>query len=612
MEDEKKQEMIDCIEMKIAQASAEHWQHPIAPTLDEAIKGISGSEIAAVKGIIKTLNLDDSVFETLIGTLNEDKKPNKDGEIFTRETISEDIALQIKNKLEGSEKNKRVLSVLSTIHDAWVNNNSNNFLKPDRNRERQFVPVELLDWKEVENDFVFLKPILQAAGIEIDEKALQEEFELMQKEYMIDNKIFSHEDLVKHLMKGSKFYNVLEGLETEHGGNIDTLLQNQEISEKMARQMEERGIIAKSREELAKDIESSTNESLDEVLWIQSEKDDPNFDKSKLPDLNGPISRREILLSKLIGKPYPQYIFDGIEDYKHDKYKAIVRKPKDGETDISDAYERDLKEKKPKIKVKKETIMEDTTPIFRNDKRTYEIKKSLQSGQLENDVKNALNSGDDELGFVVRDWGTVKFENGTRIETGLVDLGIMPKKLYDLVEKYDIGFKHEILVHEGGYDVREAPTLFRPYSECTKEQQKLIDNRKKDLEKFRKKVEKDKTYQYDKKGFITLPIYNEISSHGVEDSLFGKEVQQITSGKISEQKLLNVEDSITIPMTQRELAEIGLLPEDFKWEEMSRASVSRTDIAEADKEQALTATEIGGIRAFIDRIKWLFKGKGEK
>ncbi len=81
---------------------------------------------------------------------------------------------------------------------------------------------------------------------------------------------------------------------------------------------------------------------------------------------------------------------------------------------------------------------------------------------------------------------------------------------------------------------------------------------------------------------------------------------------MSEQEFLGIKDSITIPMTQRELARIGLLPEDFKWQERSWTEITRADIADADKEQELTTTEVGGIRGLIDRSKKFFKGKGEK
>ena len=336
------------IEMKIAKAAAEHWQMDEPMTLEDAIDMTGKSEIASVIGIVRTLGLDDKIIDQLIGELDDEKMPIGNGIIYTSETIPEEIASQIASKIRGSDSSKNVLNILSTVHDSWVRNNPNNFMKVNdegkrRNKERQFVPLQLLNWAEVENDLVFLKPILEAAGIEIDIEALKREFGIMQQEYLIDNKIFSHEDLVNHLMKGSKKYEALEGLETKFGGKIDDLLQEQQIAEETATQIESSGVQIKTKEELAKEITESRSEELDEVFWIETvESDDPNFDKEKLPNINGPISRREVMLSKLTGKPYPEYIFDGIEDYKHDRYKAEVRRPRDGEWDIADAYRKKI------------------------------------------------------------------------------------------------------------------------------------------------------------------------------------------------------------------------------------------------------------------------------
>ena len=63
-------------------------------------------------------------------------------------------------------------------------------------------------------------------------------------------------------------------------------------------------------------------------------------------------------------------------------------------------------------------------------------------------------------------------------------------------------------------------------------------------------------------------------------------------------------------MTQRELAEAGLLPDDFKWVEISK--VLARDIAEASKEKSITTTEVNGIRGFMRKLLDKFKGIGEK
>ncbi len=184
----------------------------------------------------------------------------------------------------------------------------------------------------------------------------------------------------------------------------------------------------------------------------------------------------------------------------------------------------------------------------------------------------------------------------------------MPRKLYDLVKEFDIGFKDKIKVWEGDYDEKYAETFFKPYSECTKEQRKLIDKRRKDIEEFRKRVRKDPSPKYDEKGFITLPIYEQ-GKHSVSEP--AGHVEQLISGKMSEQDFLKTKDAIIVPITQRELAQIGLLPEDFSWTRQER-EVTTAEMAESAKDKQLTTKETNGIRVLFEKLKNLFKGRGER
>lgn len=254
---------MDTIQMKIAKTAAQNWGQQEPTTLEEALGITWDSEVAAVEGIGKALNLDESVVEKLVGTKDESGKLNRDGEIYTKAAISPEIAEQISASIRGPED---ILSILSTIHDAWAKNNPNNFLKPDRNKERQFVDLRLLNWGEVESDLIFLQPILEAAGVTLDMEALREAHEMQQIQYLLDNKIFSHEDLVAHISQGSKVYSALEGLETKHGGNIDELLQNPEIAEKMAGQIESK-VAIRSKDDFKEYIRQSENRNLTTVRY---------------------------------------------------------------------------------------------------------------------------------------------------------------------------------------------------------------------------------------------------------------------------------------------------------------------------------------------------------
>lgn len=550
------------IEMKIAKTAAQNWGQQEPTTIEEA-KGITwGSEVAAINGIARVLKLDVEDVEKLVGT------EEQDGEIYTQEVISEDIASKIKSEISKTDKNESVLEILSTIHDEWVKNNSNNFLKENdkgerRNKERQFVPLELLDWGEVQSDLLFLKPILEASGIELDEKELKDRFEVAQLEFLIDKGITSHENLVKFLSRGAWSYPALDGIETKFGGNIEQLLKDSTVLEEMAGQIESR-VKIKSEKEIAKDLlYYSNNPEMEEILWADTIVDNPNFSENKCPRINGPISRKEILLSKTIGIPYPKYITAGIVDYNHDEYRNEIRRPRDSEREIVDRY--------------KDTL----------DERM----KSIRTKSFKEEVKQELLNGDSQIGFV-RTVNTYakKHSEYNYEEIPPFNNRAMPHNLYTLGKKFGIGFPRDVITVSGNYEPEELTYSNTFSTSNTKE----ISIRENALAKLREKIDKDNTGKYDRKGIVYLPRYSN------------------NRGRISYsgQPFAKVEEILEIEVTQRELAKAGILPKDFKW--IEKARVSTKDIAEAGKEQALTTTEIGGVKGFINKLVDKFKGKEER
>jgi len=561
------------IEMKIAKIAARNWGQQEPTTIEDA-KGITwGSEVAAINGIARVLNLDSEDVEKLVGT-----KEN-DGEIYTQEVISEDIASKIRSAITRVDKTEAVLDILSSIHDEWVKNNSNNFLKVNengerRNKERQFVPLELLDWGEVKSDLLFLKPILEASGIEVDENELWDRFLVVQQEFLIDNGITSHEKLVEFLSNGAKSYPALEGIETKFGGNIEELLKDSRIAYNMARQIEGR-VQIKSEKEMAKDILGSKNPEMDEIFWADTRVDNPSFSEEKCPRINGPISRREILLSKIIGIPYPKYITSGISDHNHDEYINEIRRPRDSELDIANKYKDTLEERVANIRAK----------------RLAEV------------AKHELLHGDDRIGVAITIEGgykTNKEDNSENLTQHMAKA--MPKKLFDLGKEEGIGFPSDIIHHargQGGGTTYKAYEVDFKYvgEESYAWEKEAVEERQKKLSQFQKKVFERKDEKYDRKGIISLPIYS--TNTGSQYEPWEEAVKPKAW----------ITDYIEIEMTQRELAEAGILPEDFKWQEKAR--VTAKDIADADIEQASTKTEIEKAKGFLTRLMDKFKGKGE-
>lgn len=307
---------LDTIEIKIAKIAARNFGQQEPQNLEEAKQITRGSEVSFIKGIISVLGLNSELEQQI----TED--------IYTKDRISEEITEQIQSKIQkNGNANLKIIEMLSVVHDEWVRNNANDFLRVNKdengnnipiNKEYQFVPLQMLSWKEVKSDLIFLKPILEAAGVKVDEKLIEQQFEIVQKEFLIDNGIDSIDRLKFKFKQGSNFYPTLAGLETKNGGNIDELLKKDEILEVMSEQIEGQ-IDIKSREEMAVDLIKSDNESLNELFWVQTVRRDIENDE-KLPNISEPASKREILLSKLIGKPYPTY-FQGITLPNYDRYE---------------------------------------------------------------------------------------------------------------------------------------------------------------------------------------------------------------------------------------------------------------------------------------------------
>jgi len=129
-------------------------------------------------------------------------------------------------------------------------------------------------------------------------------------------------------------------------------------------------------------------------------------------------------------------------------------------------------------------------------------------------------------------------------------------------------------------------------------QKKVVEKRQKKLRHFQQKVSNSRDGKYDKEGIISIPRYDTNSGYTYEP------------GQTPEPPKAWVKRYYNIDVTLRELANAGILPEDFNWRE--KAKVSAKDIADADREQTLTTTEIGGFKGFMKKLLDKFKGKGEK
>ena len=134
-------------------------------------------------------------------------------------------------------KTEMALSALTRIHDGWVKDNQKKFMA--RDKKYQHMPIELIGWKEVKSDLLFLNPILQSMGIEIPETDLEKAYDDKVKDFFKHREITSIDELgVQISSEGAKFYKALEGQE-----DILEALQNPEfVSGTLLPSIKEQGV----------------------------------------------------------------------------------------------------------------------------------------------------------------------------------------------------------------------------------------------------------------------------------------------------------------------------------------------------------------------------------
>ena len=133
------------------------------------------------------------------------------------------------------DPNKLMISTLSDIHDGWVKDNQKKFFA--REKKHQHMPLELIGWNEVKSDLLFLRPILEASGLEIDESTLEGTYKDTVLKFLEDKGIQTKEDLQAAITQGTDFYPALEGQDAI----VEALSQPEFVSETLMPQLEAKG-----------------------------------------------------------------------------------------------------------------------------------------------------------------------------------------------------------------------------------------------------------------------------------------------------------------------------------------------------------------------------------
>ena len=106
----------------------------------------------------------------------------------------------------------QILEILAVIHDRWVVNNSSEKTfnkKVARGQLRQYAPAELIGFNEIESDLLFLRPVLEAIGVYVDENVLKAAYYAKVSKYMESQGITSIDTLTTLVAQGRSYYPAL-------------------------------------------------------------------------------------------------------------------------------------------------------------------------------------------------------------------------------------------------------------------------------------------------------------------------------------------------------------------------------------------------------------------
>ena len=250
-----------------------------------------GSELAAINGIVNLIAKTEGISEEEQEKLKEQLK----NEVYEKATLSEDLAARIRKAMDVKGVEASVVEILSTIHDNWVKDNGNKFDAPKREKKLyQFGNLITMTYEDdgALADLLFLQPILEGAGIEVDvDGKLKAEFERQQREYMEKNGITDCKGLRAYVKNLEENYPVIKGVTTSKGKTINPPvritdeLKKTEVLERMVQQIADKIKIKYEREvDLSEigDVAGGVRKGAEEdALKAIVATDVPNIDKKK-------------------------------------------------------------------------------------------------------------------------------------------------------------------------------------------------------------------------------------------------------------------------------------------------------------------------------------------
>lgn len=195
---------------RVAKEALMKWNGLTEEQANEFIEKSDFEEIESQIGARNSMIYAIEELAKIIG-LNEEEKQEFSKEIFG-EVENQTIIEKAKNIQDTNrDANKEVLDMLRAVHDGWVKDNGHKFFA--RDKKIQHLPLEFIGWKEVKSDLLFVKPIAEAVGINVDEKQLEKAYDERVEKFKSDRKIKTNNDLRREIVQSAHFYPALAGQE---------------------------------------------------------------------------------------------------------------------------------------------------------------------------------------------------------------------------------------------------------------------------------------------------------------------------------------------------------------------------------------------------------------
>ena len=200
---------------KVAKQALMNWGNQesnyVGLSEEDALKIINNESFEKIESDVGAMGSINYAFEELANEmeLNEEERNELSKMVVGESKNSENIIQILTEKADGKDKDELVLNMLSAVHDGWVKDNGKKFFA--RDKKYQHLPLELIGWKEVKADLLFVGPIAESIGINIDEKQLEESYNKRVKQFKEDKSIETNNDLRRLISEGADFYPALKG-----------------------------------------------------------------------------------------------------------------------------------------------------------------------------------------------------------------------------------------------------------------------------------------------------------------------------------------------------------------------------------------------------------------